>query len=115
MIQSSENLDQKPKIVCADAGYSSAEDTVQIGDDVQVIVPTQKQVQKERGQTAQPFDKEQFSYDKDKGFTNYVRKKLNIPLVILNVIYRPGNSCSGAKIKSMRKSPFYRLALISPE
>jgi transposase len=64
--QSSENLGQKPKTVCADAGYSSAEDTVQIDDNIKVIVPTQKQVQKERGQMPGAFDKEQFSYSKDK-------------------------------------------------
>ena len=64
--QSSENLGQKPKTVCADCGYSSVEDTVQIDDDIQVIVPSQKQVQKERGQTPGPFDKEQFSYDQAK-------------------------------------------------
>lgn len=64
--QSSENLGQKPKAACADCGYSSVEDIVKIDDDVKVIVPTQKQIQKERGQTPGPFDKEQFSYNKDK-------------------------------------------------
>ena len=64
--QSSENLGQKPKTVCADAGYSSVKDTVQIDDHIQVIVPSQKQIQQERGQTPKPFDKEQFSYNKNK-------------------------------------------------
>lgn len=66
VLQASENLGIKPQTVCADSGYSSIKDTEQITKDITVVVPTQKQVQKERGQVLQAFDKERFSYTQDK-------------------------------------------------
>ena len=61
--KSSKNLGKKPKNACADAGYDSIEDLNKIDKNIKVIVPNQKQVQKERGQKPKPFDKEHFQYD----------------------------------------------------
>lgn len=58
-------LGKNPKKLCADSGYSSIQDIAEIDNDIQVIVPSSKQVEEERGKTPAPFDKEQFPYDKD--------------------------------------------------
>ncbi len=62
--QAQENLKHKPEVVCSDTGYYSLKDFSNIDKDVTLVVPTQKQVLKERRKISlQPFDKEQFVYD----------------------------------------------------
>ena len=63
--KSSENLGKKPENSCADSGYSSIQDIAKIDKDIQVIIPSSKQIEEERGKTLEPFDKERFQYDKD--------------------------------------------------
>jgi len=63
--KSAQNLGKKPEKSCADAGYSSVEDIVKIDKDIEVIVPSSKQTEKERGKTSGPFDRERFRYDQD--------------------------------------------------
>jgi transposase len=64
-IQESKNvLDKLPESVAADTGYYSLPDLSQIDDNITVVIPTQKQVLKEREKDkTTPFDKEQFVYD----------------------------------------------------
>lgn len=67
VVNASQNLNKKPKVVCADAGYHSMQDLEKIDKDISLIVPSSKQAQKENAKhPIRPFDKEQFSYDKDK-------------------------------------------------
>lgn len=67
IIQCAQNLNKKPETLCADSGYHSVEDLNKIDKDITVIVPSQKQAQKENARRPiRPFDKEQFQYDKDK-------------------------------------------------
>lgn len=61
--QAQEVLAVKPKAVCADSGYHSIEDAKKIDTEVQIIVPSQGQITKERGK-AKEFPKEDFKYDK---------------------------------------------------
>ena len=62
-----ENLENKPGNVVADSGFSSTQDLKKVDDDINVIVPSQKQAQKEKDRhPVKAFDKEQFIYDKDK-------------------------------------------------
>ena len=59
-----EVLGNKPKVACSDSGYFSLEDLKQIPEDITVVMPTQKQAQKENNiHPVKPFDKEQFRYD----------------------------------------------------
>ena len=65
--KSSQNLNKKPEVVCADAGYHSMQNLEKVDKDITLIVPSSKQAQKENGRhPLKPFDKEQFQYDKDK-------------------------------------------------
>jgi len=65
--QSVEVLGKKPKAACSDSGYYSVENLDGIDEDIQVIIPSQRQAQLERNSDAlKPFDKEQFKYDKIK-------------------------------------------------
>lgn len=65
--KSTQNLNKKPEIVCADSGYHSMQDLDKIDKDITLIVPSSKQSQKEKGRhPIKPFDKEQFQYDKEK-------------------------------------------------
>jgi len=63
--KSAKNLEKKPKHACADSGYSSAQDLSTIDKDIQVIVPSKKQIAEERGKDPGPFDKKHFEYDKE--------------------------------------------------
>lgn len=65
--QSTEVLGKKPKAACSDSGYYSVENLDGIDEEIQVIIPSQRQAQLERNSDAlKPFDKEQFKYDKIK-------------------------------------------------
>ena len=57
---------KRPKICCADAGYNSLKDLVKIDRNIRLILPSTKQVQKERGVALKPFDKDRFIYDSAK-------------------------------------------------
>lgn len=57
-----ENLGKKCEEVCADAGYSSSKDLATlVEEEKRVVVPTNKQVQKNK--TDNPFDKNKFTYN----------------------------------------------------
>lgn len=59
-----EVLGKNPGHVCADAGYADVEDLRKIDPEINIIVPSHKQAQKENGRCpVQPFDKEHFVYD----------------------------------------------------
>ncbi len=64
-IQESKNvLNKRPNSVVTDNGYYSLPDLSQVDDNITVVIPTQKQVLKERKKDkSTPFDKEQFVYD----------------------------------------------------
>ncbi|MFH1541629.1 MAG: IS1182 family transposase [bacterium] len=65
--EATKTLEKKPENVCADAGYASTQDLKKIDSDIKVVVPSTKQSQKEKGQDPlKDFDKEKFSYDKEK-------------------------------------------------
>ena len=62
--QASEVIGGKPKVACSDSGYFSLEDLKQVPEAITVVMPTQKQAQKENAiHPLKPFDKEQFPYD----------------------------------------------------
>lgn len=61
--KASEVLGKKPENVCADSGYSSVDDLCQIDPEIQVVVPSKKQVAEERGKESKLFDKDKFEYD----------------------------------------------------
>jgi len=57
-------LGKKPKHVCADSGYSDVDDSKKIDKEINLIVPSHKQAQKENDRCPiKPFDKEHFVYD----------------------------------------------------
>ncbi|PJA40978.1 transposase, partial [candidate division WWE3 bacterium CG_4_9_14_3_um_filter_39_7] len=67
IIEATKTLEKKPENVCADAGYASTQDLKGIDNDIKVVVPSAKQSQKEKGQhPVKAFDKEKFTYDKEK-------------------------------------------------
>ena len=64
-------LEHTPHHVVADARYSSVQDVKQIDSKINVIVPTLKQAQQDKGRhPIQPFDKKYFVYDQ--GLDEYV-------------------------------------------
>lgn len=64
--QAQNTLEKKPKNLCADNGYYSVADIEKIDTDINVVVPSQEQVVKERtGKTLKEFSKETFAYDKN--------------------------------------------------
>ena len=63
----SENIGNKPREACSDSGYISLKDLNQVPEDIRVVMPTQKQAQKENNlHPLKPFGKERFQYDPDK-------------------------------------------------
>jgi transposase len=65
--QASEAIGKKPDVACTDAGYFSLEDIKQVEEAIKVVMPTQKQAQKEKDiHAVKPFGKEQFQYDATK-------------------------------------------------
>ena len=63
--KATEVLGKKPENVCADSGYASTQDLKEIDNNIKVVVPSQKQAQKENDRhVVKEFDKEQFVYDK---------------------------------------------------
>lgn len=63
LMQAGDNLGKTPTVVCADAGYNSVEDLAKIPADIQIVVPSTRQLRQERtGSSPCPFDKEQFRY-----------------------------------------------------
>lgn len=61
-------LGLSPKTVASDTGYYSLSDLSKVDDTVTVVIPTQKQVLKERRKdNPTAFDKEQFVYDEASG------------------------------------------------
>lgn len=67
IIKSSQNLGKKPKKACSDSGFHSMPDLDKVDKDIQLILPSQKQAQKENGKSPlKPFDKEQFQYNSQK-------------------------------------------------
>ena len=61
--RASENLGRQPHTVCADSGYSSIRDLKDIDAKIQVIVPDQETLVKERTKNKNQFDKKNFTYD----------------------------------------------------
>ncbi len=62
--QATEILEKKPEHVIADAKYSSVKDVKEIDPDINVIVPSLKQAQEDKGlHPIAPFDKKHFLYD----------------------------------------------------
>ena len=62
--KASEVLEQKPRHVCADAGYADVDDLKKIDTEINIIVPSHQQAQKDNGRCPiKPFDKEHFVYD----------------------------------------------------
>jgi len=60
-----EVLGQKPKVVCADAGYYSPEDLSKIDNTITLVVPAPETMRQERTEQSNPFNKEQFIYNAD--------------------------------------------------
>ena len=59
-------LNKTPENVVTDTGYYSLPDLSQVDDNITVVIPTQKQVLKERNKdNPTPFDKEQFVYNEE--------------------------------------------------
>lgn len=64
--KSTDTVGKKPENSCADAGYNSTDDLAHIDKDIRLIVPSKEQSQEEKGQQKlKPFDKEQFTYDRE--------------------------------------------------
>ncbi|MFH1876393.1 MAG: IS1182 family transposase [Candidatus Omnitrophota bacterium] len=62
--QAHDTLDKKPENICADNGYYSVADIEKINKDINVIVPSQGQLIKERApEKIKPFPKDTFKYD----------------------------------------------------
>lgn len=62
--KSTENLGKKPKNSSADSGYSSIQDLADVDKNIKIIVPSEKQVEQERGRSLpKASEKEQFQYD----------------------------------------------------
>jgi hypothetical protein len=60
-----ETIEKNPEHVCADAGYSDVADLKKIAPEINVIVPSQRQAQEEKGLCpVKPFAKQHFVYDK---------------------------------------------------
>lgn len=65
--QAIEVLGKKPKHVVADSKYSAVEDVKKVDPEINIIVPSLKQSQKEKGKSPiRPFDKEHFTYDESR-------------------------------------------------
>jgi len=103
--QASEILEKKPKNVCADSGYSSVKDFKEIDKDINVIVPSQKQAQKDNDRhPLKPFDKEQFKYNKDAD--RYTCPEGN-QLRYIGFSGGPTKKCYRAKAKICRKCRYF--------
>jgi len=61
--KASDNLGRHPGCVCADSGYSSIQDLKDIDAKIQVIVPNQEELVKERTKDENQFGKSSFLYD----------------------------------------------------
>lgn len=61
--KASENLGAHPDYICADSGYSSIQDLKDIDAAIQVIVPNQEELVKERKKNKGLFGKSNFIYD----------------------------------------------------
>lgn len=62
--QAQDALDKKPKTICADNGYYSIDDIEKIDTAINVIIPSQGQIIKERTpDKIKPFPKDAFRYD----------------------------------------------------
>lgn len=61
--QAQDTLDKKPGNICADSGYYSTHDIEKINADINVVVPSQTQITKERAKQMEQFSKEEFTYD----------------------------------------------------
>ena len=65
--KTTEILGKKPKAACSDAGYYSIKNLEGIDEDIDVIIPSQRESQLKKDPDAvKPFDKEHFKYDKIK-------------------------------------------------
>ena len=103
--QSSEILGKKPENVCADSGYSSVEDFKEIDKDINIVVPSQKQAQKDNDRCPlKPFDKERFKYSKDKD--RYICPEGN-RLRYIGLSGGPTKKCYRAKAKICRKCRYF--------
>lgn len=62
--QASETVGKEPRHICADAGYSDVDDAKKINPSINIIVPSQRQAQEEKGLCPiKEFDKSKFVYD----------------------------------------------------
>jgi len=65
--QAGENIGKKPEQACGDSGYYSLQDLKKVPEGIMVVMPSQRQAQKEKGiHKIKPFSKEEFQYDKGK-------------------------------------------------
>jgi len=98
-------LGKKPENVCADSGYSSVKDFKEIDKAINVVVPSQKQVQKENDRhPLKPFDKEQFKYNKD---TDQYTCPEGNQLRYIGFSGGPTKKCYRAKAKICRKCRYF--------
>jgi transposase len=56
-------LEKEPKVVIADCGYYQLEDLSKISENIKIIIPSHKQIKKERKRKLPIFDKSKFRYD----------------------------------------------------
>jgi transposase len=65
--QATEVLGHKPKHVAADAGFSCVEDLKKVDPEINIIVPSRKQAQEEKGVCpVKEFDRTKFTYDESR-------------------------------------------------
>jgi hypothetical protein len=103
--QAQDTLDKKPNTICADNGYYSLDDIEKIDADINVIVPSQGQLIKERApNTIKPLPKDMFNYDDKRDCYICPEKKelqrtnLTIPDRPNAIIYQAhGNDCKNCK------------------
>jgi transposase len=64
LAQAEEVIGRKPEHLCADAGYSNADDLKKIDQEINVVVPSKKQAQEKNGRhEIGPFEKGVFRYE----------------------------------------------------
>ncbi|MDP2981271.1 MAG: IS1182 family transposase [Candidatus Omnitrophota bacterium] len=103
--QAQDTLDKKPENICADNGYYSIDDIEKMDAEINVIIPSQGQLVKERApDKIKPFPKDVFTYD-DKSDC-YIcpenkelrRTELTIPNKPNAIIYQAGRrDCKSCK------------------
>ena len=93
--RASENLGRQPNSVCADSGYSSIHDLKDIDAKIQVIVPNQEVLVKERTKNQNQFGKNNFTYDE-------VIDEYTCPTGIRLKLYKANEQKHGKHLKRYR-------------